>query len=488
MDGQIEAMISQLSPIDIRAQLFKNRDFDFIVKQEANGEVKEHKKQRQALEILTSNKYSEFLYGGGAGSAKSWTGCVWLLFMGINYPGTRYFVARNELKALEESVLVTFHKVCKAYGYSDYKYNAVKHYITLGNGSVINFVEIKRQPSDPLFETLGSTEYTAGWIEEVGEIDETGAQVLSKRAGRHMNDKYGINKIIFYTCNPKKNWAKREFYDKWKKGELEDFKCYLPALVLDNPFIEKSYAKDLESYKTTNKVLYERLYKGNWDYEDNPYQLTDYEMIDAMFTNNHVNKDINGNQIKAKRYITADVAGMGSDSARIGYWEGWELKEVISFDKSTSTDIEMAIRTLQFKYKVAKPRCIADYDGMGFGVVHGTGIKAFRNNARPIQKGREVANFKNLQVQCLYYLAEKINNAEINISADLTSTEIEQIKEEMTQIQSKGDHDPERKLDCKSKADIKDSIGRSPDWRDMMLMRSYFDLKKTTADLTTTWN
>lgn len=838
--AQIEAMVSQLSPIDIRAQLFKNRDFDFIVKQEANGEIKEHRKQRQALEILTSNKYSEFLYGGGAGSAKSWTGCVWLLFMGINYPGTRYFVARNELKALEESVLVTFHKVCKAYGYSDYKYNAVKHYITLGNGSIINFVEIKKQPSDPLFETLGSTEYTAGWIEEVGEIDETGAQVLSKRAGRHMNDKYGINKIIFYTCNPKKNWAKREFYDKWKKGELEDFKCYLPALVLDNPFIEKSYAKDLESYKTTNKVLYERLYKGNWDYEDNPYQLTDYEMIDSMFTNNHVNKDINGNPIKAKRYITADVARFGSDKARIGYWEGWDLKEVISLDISKTTDIELAIRTLRFKHRIPRTRAIGDADGVGClhpttevltsngwklaknltkediliskrvdgtiehqkiselifhenekfieteskyrftethmhfyktrkqneikskywdditefksfyndtfanpvvktnafvefeetmvkykngnyqkfgnqlkidkktfcqflgwmssdgsidgwnnkhvirisqsknspnldeieeiltrmkvkwikktdknnrlnqyefqhknlfnwikencylsrekfnfetkklpdlikietkdnilayvrcflngdgyyhkgrmqftgtnktlldgvqevlfycgirtkfyikhekgskskiegreitrnktgyllsevtesnlikvgkiktyndkavniflnnktkaylvrmndnifwthngGVIDGAGIIGFNNNARAIRKGKDSPNYKNLQVQCLYHLADKINNAEINISADLTSSEVEEIKEEMTQIQSKGDHDPERKLDCKSKADIKDSIGRSPDWRDMMLMRSYFDLKKTTADLTTTWN
>lgn len=480
MDGQIEAMISQLSPIDIRAQLFKNRDFDFIVKQEANGEVKEHKKQRQALEILTSNKYSEFLFGGAANGAKTWTGCCWLLFMCINYPETRYFVARNELKDLEGSVLVTFKKVAKMYGFSDFKYNAVKHYITFGNGSVINFIEIKRQPSDPMFEDLGSTEYTCGWIEEVGEIDETGAQVISKRAGRHLNDKYGIDKIIFYTCNPKRNWAKREFYDKWKKGELEKHKFYLPSLVTDNPFREKGSAEDLESYKHTNKVLYERLYKGNWDYEDNPFQIPEDEMIDSMFSNNHVPK--------GKRYITADVARFGSDKAVIGYWNGWRLEEVITLDISKTTDIELAIKTLRFKYKIPRTRVVVDSDGVGGGVADGAGARNFVNNARAIRKGKDSPNYKNLQVQCLYYLADKINNAEIWVNADLTSQQIDEIKEEMTQIQSKGDHDPERKLDCKSKAEIKDSIGRSPDHRDMMLMRSVFDLKKTTADLTTTWN
>lgn len=456
--NQVETILSSIPPIDIRAELFKNKNFDFIVKREVDGVVKEHKKQRKALEVLTSNKYSEFLFGGAANGAKTWTGCSWLLFMAILYPETRWFVARNELRDLEGSVLVTFKKVCKMYGFTDYKYNAVKHYITFGNGSVINFIEIKYKPSDPLFEDLGSTEYTGGWIEEVGEIHEVGAQVISKRAGRHMNDHYGIKKIIFYTCNPKKNWAKREFYDKWKKGELEPHKFYLPSLVQDNPFREKGSAEDLESYKHTNKVLYERLFKGNWDYEDNPFQLTEDEMIDAMFENDHVGT--------GKRYITADVARFGSDKARIGYWEGWILREVISLDISKTTDIELAIRTLRHKYKIPRTRCIVDSDGVGGGVADGAGVKGFRNNARAIRKGKDSPNYKNLQVQCLYHLADKINNGEIWVNADLTGKERDEIKEEMAQIQSKGDPEPDRKLDCKSKADIKQAIGRSPDWRD----------------------
>lgn len=469
MDEKVISALSSLSPIDIRAQLFKNGDFGFIVKKEVNGEVKVHKKQEEALRILTLNRYSEFLYGGGAGSAKTWTGCAWLLFMCINYPSTRYFVARNELKSLEESVLVTFHKVCKVYGFSDYKYNAVKHYVRFTNGSMINFVEIKRQPSDPMFETLGSTEYTCGWIEEVGEIDEVGAQVLSKRAGRHLNDKYGINKIVFYTCNPKKNWAKREFYDKWRSGQLEPHKFYLPALVLDNPFIEGSYASDLAQYKTTNKVLYERLYRGNWDYEDNPYQLCDDEMIDNVFDNNHVGV--------GKRYITADVARFGSDMARIGYWNGWRLERVISLPSSKTTDVELAIHTLRLKYNIPRTRVLVDDDGVGGGVTDGVKARGFKNGGRPIKVNKDTPNYKNLQVQCLYYLSDIVNKAKIWVCADLTSAERQEIKEELAQIQSKGEADPERKLDCKSKGDIKSDLGRSPDWRDMMMMRSWFDLK-----------
>lgn len=478
--NKVGALISQISPIDVRIQLFKIKDFDFIVKRVTDGVTKIHEKQKQALEILVSNIYSEFLYGGAAGGAKTWTGCTWLLFMCLMYPETRYFVARNELRDLEESVLVTFKKVCKMYGFSDYRYNAVKHYVRFGNGSVINFIEIKYQPSDPLFEDLGSTEYTCGWIEEVGEIHEVGAQVISKRAGRHMNDHYGIKKMIFYTCNPKKNWAKREFYDKWKKGELEKNKFYLPSLATDNPFNEKDYVADLESYKHTNKVLYERLAKGNWDYEDNPLQLTDDEMIDAIYSNNHV--------ALGKKYITADIARFGSDKARIGVWEGWRLIEVISLDISKTTDIELAIKTLRFKHKIPRTRCIADQDGVGGGVVDGANIKGFTNNSRAIRSGKDSPNYKNLQVQCLYHLADRINNAEIWVNADLTGKERDEIKEEMSQIQSKGDPEPDRKLDCKSKADIKQAIGRSPDWRDMILMRSYFDIKKGVANLTTNWN
>lgn len=471
-DQEVANFINNVPKIDIMAQLFKNGDYDFIVRgEDENGKPVEHKKQREALKILTSNKYSKFLYGGGAGSAKSWTGCCWLLFMCINYPGTRWFVARNELKDIVDSVYVTFTKVCREYGFSDYKFNSVKNFIQFGNGSHINFIEIKYKPSDPEFQDLGSTEYTGGWIEEGGEVNETGARVIGTRVGRHLNSKYKLKGIIFITCNPAQNWLKIDFYDKWIKKTLEEGLQYLPALVTDNPFIPKDYINNLEALAKTSTSLFQRLFKGNWDYVDSPNALVDRDALDEIFENDHVDRKL--------YYLTADVARYGSDKARIGVWKGWDLIKTISFDISKTTDIEHAIQIFRMKHKIPKSRATADADGVGGGVIDGTGIKGFVNNSRPIKekisKNLHMPEYKNLQVQCLYKLAEKINNREVNISADLSNEQKQQIIQELFQIQSKnGDN---RKLDCKSKADIKADIGRSPDWRDMIMMRVFFDLK-----------
>lgn len=480
LEHNLNDLIGQVNKLDLMVELFKKGDFSFIVEgYDENGKWVSHEKQRKALEILTSGQYDEFLYGGAAGGAKTWTGCVWLLFSSLAYPGIKSFIGRNELKDILDSVKVTFDKVCRTYGFNDYKFNAVKNFIQFGNGSHINFIEVKYKPSDPMYEDVGSTEYTLGWGEEIGEWHEMAATVLGTRVGRHLNSKFGIKGTVLWTCNPKKNWAKREFYDKAKNGTLESNKAYLQCLVTDNPFIEKDYINKLNEISKKDKALHERLFKGNWDYEDNPYQLADQEMIEQIFLNNHAP---NG-----KKCITADVARFGSDKARIGYWDGWVLKDVISLDVSKTTDVELAIKTLRFKYKVPRNRVIIDQDGVGGGVVDATGGIGFKNNGRPIRVGKDQPNYKNLQVQCLYHLADIINEGMLYVEADLTSNEKEEIKTELSQIQSKGDQDPERKLDCKSKADIKQDIGRSPDWRDMMLMRSYFDLKKGTTSLVTKW-
>ena len=468
-DKTVANYLKTLNPFDIRVELFRQGNYDFIVTgKNEHGETCTHEIQREALKTLVSGKYKEFLYGGAAGGAKTWTGCVYLLFMGVIYPDTRWFIARNRLTDLVDSVLVTFKKVCKEYGFTDFRFNAQKYFIEFGNGSIINLIEVKYQPSDPMFEDLGSTEYTGGWIEEIGETHPVGATVLHSRCGRHNNVKYGIKKITFYTCNPKKNWAKLNFYDKWKAGTLEDKKCFMQALVTDNPFISDEYKESLRELKDISPSLYKRLYLGDWDYEDNPNQIPDDDMIDAMFDNNHVRPET--------KYITCDVARFGSDKAVIGVWSGWVLTEVYEFDISKTTDLELLIRTLRFKHKIPKIRAIGDEDGVGGGVVDGAGIKGFKNAGRPIKENKDMPHYKNLQVQCLYKLAEIINEGKIWVKADLTSKQKQSIREELQQIQAK--NTDERKLDLKSKAEIKESIGRSPDYRDMMLMRVWFDLTK----------
>ncbi|WP_109437827.1 phage terminase large subunit [Aquimarina sp. AU119] len=456
--------------VDVAITLFKKRVFDFITVIEG----KRHKKQEEALKLLTDDKIEELVYGGAAGGAKSWTGCVWLMFMCLVYPETKWFIGREELKRITESTLITFFKVAKAYGVTTFKYNGQKNFIQFKNGSRIDLLELKFLPRDQLYERFGSTEYTGGWIEEGGEINYGAYEVLRSRIGRHYNDKYGIRAKLFITANPKKNWLYSDFYKPFKAGILTGIQKFLQAFVQDNPFIESGYIERLK--RTKDKSKKERLLKGNWDYDDNPYALCEYEDIIAIFENDHI-KSVE------QKYITADIARFGSDYARIGVWKDWDLIEIKSFEISKTTDIQACIETLRTKYQIAKHNSIADEDGVGGGVVDNCGIKGFMNNAKPFKEivsgeKKDTPQYENLQTQCLFYLAKKINKNQIRVSADISPSDKEMLCDELGTIER--DPSKSKKLSLVKKAKIKENIGRSPDFRDLLLMRSFFDLSPKT--------
>lgn len=395
-------------------ELFRRGKFDFITVRDG---VK-HEKQEAALKTLTDTVHGEFLYGGAAGGAKSWTGATWELFMALAYPETRYFVGRAELKSLRDSTALTFNKVFKAYRITPdvYRYNGSDNYYQFYNGSRIDFLSLQRLPSDPFFESLGSKEYTSGWIEEAGEVCFDAYDTLRTRINRQLNDEYGILGKLFVTCNPKKNWMFRLFYEPWKKGILDPKKCYMPCLVQENPFIDSGYIDKLR--EIGDKVKKQRLLYGDWDYEDNPNALCQYDDICAIF----------GNKIAIRSgnyYLTADIARFGSDSARILVWDGYTVIDLQCFETSSTVEVERCILHYQRKYHIPNSRCIADEDGLGGGVVDHTGCIGFRNGSSPMVEPTEFTreNYANLQTQCGYRLAEHINNHDVGFEPSLVSEE-----------------------------------------------------------------
>ncbi len=450
---------------ELYIQAFKEGDFDFIT---IRDEVGKHLKQEEALSILTDSTTTNFLYGGAAGGAKSWTGCTWLIFMCELYPETKWFIGREELKRLRETTLITFYKCAKAYCFKrniHFKYNGQDHYIEFHNGSRIDLIDLRFIPSDLLYERYGSAEYTGGWIEEAGEVNFGAFDTLKTRVGRHLNDKYGLKRKLFITANPKKNWLYTEFYKKNKDNILDEGSYYLPALVTDNPHIESDYIEALRS--TKDKAKKERLLNGNWEYDDDPAILMGVDSINNLYTNEFIPH--------GQKYITVDVARLGNDKTRIGYWDGMRLEKIITLIKKKTTEVTITVKQLAITYKVPMSNVIVDEDGVGGGVVDQLDCIGFVNNSKPLPENDIIPNFKNLRSQCYFKLADAVNDNEmyINTSGD----EKELITEELSVIKEV-DIDSDGPKQIISREDIKNLIGRSPDYASMIMMRMFFNIRK----------
>jgi hypothetical protein len=396
-----------------------------------------------------------------AGGGKSALGCLWLIENCQKYKGSRWVMGRSKLKALKETTLNTFFEITSKLGIGNqFKFNAQSNVITWNNGSEILLKDLFLYPSDPEFDSLGSLEITGAFVDECNQITIKAWQVLKSRC-RYKLKEFGLIGKVFGTCNPSKNWVYGNFYKPFKVGELPSYRKFIQALPKDNPHLPESY---LESLSQMDKNSRERLLFGNWEYDDDPDALCGIDEIHAIFENDHVQG--------GKKYLTADIARMGSDKAVLFVWDGWKVIEKITFDISKTTDIQRAINALRTKHQISKNYCVGDGDGVGGGVIDNTGIIEFKNGSKALNN----ENYFNLQTQCIYFLADKINKHEIYLECDFGEKEKEEIIEELEYLKSYNS-DQEGKIRALPKEIIKENIGRSPDWRDALMMRAYFDLK-----------
>ena len=145
-------------------------------------------KQTDALNYLTDLTTDYLGYGGAAGGGKTIVGCTWLILLGTELPGAKFFLGRDSIKDIKASVLKSFSEVAKLLSFSDYKFNDVG--IIFGNNSEIELLDLSYYPyKDPLYDRLGSKEYTAGWIEEAQQVIYWAFEVLKTRVGRWKNDR-----------------------------------------------------------------------------------------------------------------------------------------------------------------------------------------------------------------------------------------------------------------------------------------------------------
>ncbi|CAB4144102.1 Phage terminase large subunit [uncultured Caudovirales phage] len=423
-------------------------------------------KQTIALDYLEDDITNEVLFGGGAGGGKTALGCYFQIKRRLKYPETRGLIGRAVLKTLKETTLVSFFQVAKIQGLlagQHYRYNGQSNQIEFFNGSVILLKDLFQYPSDPNFDELGSLEITDSFIDEANQVTDKAKNIVKSRIRFRLDD-YNLIPKQLYTCNPAKNWTYSEFYKPDRDGELEPNKKFIQSLVDDNPFISKHYKQNL---LTLDKESKERLLFGNWEYLSDPSSLIDYDKIINSFSNDFVSS--------GDKYITCDVARFGSDSTVIGVWSGYRVK-VYRYSKKSIVEVAQIVRQLMAENSVPISNVLLDEDGVGGGAVDILACKGFVNNSSPLENpiSRTKDNFDNLKSQCYFKLAEKINSDELYI--DCPSNFKQMIVEELEQIKQKSvDNDAKKGIIPKDK--VKQLIGRSPDFSDMLAMRTWFEFK-----------
>lgn len=423
-------------------------------------------KQFEAYKHLTDKETHYVGYGGAAFSGKSYLLCYWITIMCIAYPGTAWGIGRKQITVLKKTTIITLFKVFEECGITidDYSYNQQLNTIELFNGSTIYLIDTAHLPSDPLFTRFGGLELTGAAVDESAETQYTAIEVLSTRLGRRLNDKYGLTAKLLETFNPAKNHVYIRYYKPFKDGNQKKHHVFIPALPTDNPSDEvPAYIERIEA--TGSRVTIERLIYGNFEYDDDPSSLITFNNIINVFKNTSV--------LSGEYFITSDIARFGRDKTIIGLWCGLRLIRIITIDKNKVTEAAQSIKDLAFEYSIPMTNVIVDDDGVGGGVVDILGCEGFVNNSRPLPNPEtgEDENYNHLKSQMYFMLAKVITDGLMYIDCseevrDIIVQELEQVKQY--------NMDKDGKKQIVPKDVVKENLGRSPDYSDMLMMRMWF--------------
>ena len=357
-------------------------------------EVHVFSKQAQALDYLSpdDSEVSEVLYGGGARGGKTYLGCLWQILRRITMAGSVGFICREESVKLRDTTVVTFFEVLTDLRLNSVvEFNSTRLIANFSNGSVIYFRDLKLMPSDPEYDRLGSYGITDCFIDEAQQICAKAISVLKGRfsvlSGKNPDGTrwHTIPKAL-YTCNPRRNWIYTDFVKPAKMGTMAPHRRFIKSLPLDNPHVDQAY---IDNLLKADKVTVQRLYFGNFEYDDDPATLCDFDAINDLFTNEHVLP-------KPARSCSADIALKGHDRFIVTVWEGNVCRIVVDEAYSPGKQVYETLRDVLKKEKVPRSYTIVDADGVGSYLESFLpGIKEFHGGGQPNNR----AKYENLRAE-----------------------------------------------------------------------------------------
>lgn len=455
-------------------------------------------KQTEAWEAWEDPKITELGYGGAAGGGKTRLGWYLAITICEQYPGARCVVGRKELKTMRMTTLQELWIIFNELGYkrdTDFRFDAKDNIIHFVNGSQVMLLDTAYSPEDPEYTRFGSLPVTFAWIDESNETPEKAKSILKTRVGRANKlkingEEVNVKPFWLETFNPNKGHVHRDYYKPWKNGTMPSYRRFIRALPGDNPHLPESY---IENLKRSDKVTQERLLKGNFEFDADPQKIMDYEAITDLVNNQIINE-------KPVKIMIADIARFGGDKIVIGTFNGMELYSLGVYTYQGTDETVLKMKEEASAEGVAYQNILADEDGIGGGVVDNMkGIKGFSGNASALPiwdfvlETLKPANYQNFRSQCYFVLSEFVNSHAIKIKITKFQTNIEgytieqaliDLFEELDAIKSK-ENSEDKKLAIIPKSEIKEALGRSPDFADIMMMRMWFEIKEHAVEPTT---
>ena len=425
-------------------------------------------KQKTLWKAFISPDITEILYWWWARWWKSRGVAEIICYTSLVLPGIVWLVWRREWDDLRKSTLNTILKVLNSKWMKEsreYKLNMQTKELQFYNGSKLYFVPLKDNPSDPEFNWLWWYEITFWYVDEAQEVNRKAINIILSRCTEKVKE-YNLKGKVIMTCNPMKCHLYNDFIKAQQEWTITNDRIFIPALYKDNPFID--HEKYEESLKRADKITKERLLNWNWNYDDDPTKLYEYDDIKDLFTNRWE---------EWEKYITADIARLGNDKTVI-IVRNWWIGRVFVYSKNRTTEITSFIRWLQNQYWVKNSKTICDEDWVWWWVVDQLWCKWFINNSSPIlrDENKEIRNYKNLKDQCYFELVPFIASDKMRLIVN-NDNDKDCIIEELDVIKQKN---PDKwwKLQILTKEEIKRLISRSPDFADAIAMRMWFELVK----------
>jgi len=284
-----------------------------------------------------------------------------------------------------------------------------------------------------------------------------------------------------FVGTPKKENPNLRRLEKIAKGDANYQTFHFNTF--DNPYLpdteknelEKEYEGNMNSYR--QEVLAEHV--------DNEGALFKYDALIDVFSNTIDKRDA--------KYLIVDIADDGTDKTIFSFWEGLEEYRREKFARLNTESIIAKIREYAQEERIPFSHITVDAIGVGAGVASSSmldGVIGFKSSYSAIKTDDDIvrlpntgylpkakaltSDYRNLRSQCVFTLADLVNNHKI--SSKLDGVNKETIIEELSTYQDASKGDGKRLATMKE--DIKSAIGRSPDDSDTWIMRMYFEVKE----------